>query len=61
MKQNDDFKYLIQIPNFLSEEKCDELKMEMPILSEIYEILYHGKRPGDALVALMGRELKQER
>ena len=24
-KQNNDFKYLIQIPNFLSQEKCDEL------------------------------------
>ena len=24
-KQNNDFKYLIQIPNFLSPEKCDEL------------------------------------
>ena len=29
MKQNDDFKYLIQIPNFLSEEKCDELKKDI--------------------------------
>ena len=33
--------------------------MEMPILSEIYEILYHGKRPGDALVELMGRDLNK--
>ena len=24
-KQNNDFKYLIQIPNFFSPEKCDEL------------------------------------
>ncbi len=41
-------------------EKCHELKMDMPILSEIFGILYQGKRPEDALVALMGRQLKQE-
>ena len=28
-KQNKDFKYLIQIPNFLSSEKCDELKKDI--------------------------------
>ena len=28
-KQNNDFKYLIQIPNFLSSEKCDELKKDI--------------------------------
>ena len=26
---NDDFKFSIQIPNFLSEEKCDELKKDL--------------------------------
>ena len=36
--------------------------MEMPILNEIYEILYNSKKPSDtALVALMTRDLKRER
>ena len=42
-------------------EKCRELNMEMPILNEIYEILYNSKKPSDALVALMTRDLKRER
>ena len=29
MKYNDDFKFSIQIPNFFSEEKCDELKKDI--------------------------------
>jgi len=29
MKYNDDFKFSIQIPNFLSEERCDELKKDI--------------------------------
>lgn len=42
-------------------EKCNDLNIEMPILSEIFQILYQKKRPRDALADLMGRELKQER
>ena len=42
-------------------EKCRDLQIEMPILNEIYEILYQGKKPNVALRDLMGRELKDER
>ena len=42
-------------------EKCKELNVEMPILNEIYEILYNDKKPSEALVALMTRDLKRER
>ena len=42
-------------------EKCRDLQIEMPILNEIYGILYQGKKPNVALRDLMGRELKDER
>ena len=42
-------------------EKCNELNVEMPILNEIYDILYNDKKPSEALVALMTRDLKRER
>ena len=42
-------------------EKCKELCIDMPILKEIFEILYNRKKPNDALAALMGRDLKHER
>jgi glycerol-3-phosphate dehydrogenase (NAD(P)+) len=34
--------------------------VEMPIVNEVYEILYGGKPPMEAVKALMGRELKRE-
>ena len=42
-------------------EKCNQLNIEMPILNEIYDILYNNKQPTDALEALMSRDLKRER
>jgi glycerol-3-phosphate dehydrogenase (NAD(P)+) len=39
---------------------CRERGIEAPILAEVHRILYEGKRPGDALAALMTRELKRE-
>jgi glycerol-3-phosphate dehydrogenase (NAD(P)+) len=41
-------------------EKCDHESVEMPILREIYEILYEGKDPLSALSDLMSRDLKAE-
>jgi glycerol-3-phosphate dehydrogenase len=34
--------------------------VEMPILNEIHQILFKGKKPSEALDDLMGRELKRE-
>lgn len=34
--------------------------VEMPICHEMYQILYHGRSPKDAVYRLMTRELKQE-
>jgi len=39
---------------------CREKDITAPILSEVYAILYQGKKPADALMALMTRELKSE-
>jgi glycerol-3-phosphate dehydrogenase (NAD(P)+) len=39
---------------------CRERGITAPILAEVYAILYQGKKPGDALHALMTRELKRE-
>lgn len=41
-------------------EKCSLLKVEMPILNEIFKILYKGKEPSEALEDLLSRELKSE-
>lgn len=41
-------------------ELCREKAITAPILTEIYAILYDGKKPGDALMSLMTRELKRE-
>ncbi len=41
-------------------EKCSILKVEMPILNEIFKILYRGKEPSEALEDLLSRELKSE-
>ena len=35
-------------------------KVELPIINEVYAILYEGKSPKDAVVNLMGRSLKKE-
>ncbi len=35
-------------------------QVEMPILEQMYQILYHGKRCQDAVIELFQRELKQE-
>ena len=43
------------------QEKCQDLKIEMPILNEIFQILHQGKQPEQALEDLMDRKLKQER
>ncbi|MEI6106807.1 MAG: NAD(P)H-dependent glycerol-3-phosphate dehydrogenase [Opitutae bacterium] len=39
---------------------CQERGITAPILAEVYAILYQHKKPGDALHALMTRELKRE-
>ena len=32
----------------------------MPIVNEVYAVLYEGKSPAEAISALMGRSLKSE-
>ncbi len=39
---------------------CRQRAITAPILDEVYAILYQGKKPADALRALMTRELKRE-
>ena len=39
---------------------CRDKMIQAPILTEVYRILYEGKKPADALSALMLRELKRE-
>ena len=39
---------------------CLQKGLTAPILGEVYAILYQGKKPMDALMALMTRELKRE-
>jgi glycerol-3-phosphate dehydrogenase (NAD(P)+) len=41
-------------------ELCVREGITAPILGEVYAILYQGKKPRDALMALMSRELKRE-
>jgi glycerol-3-phosphate dehydrogenase (NAD(P)+) len=41
-------------------ELCEQKGMTAPILGEVHAILYQGKKPMDALMALMTRELKRE-
>ncbi len=36
------------------------MKVEMPISEQIYQVLYQGKSPKDAAIALLSRDLKQE-
>ncbi|HEX3728993.1 MAG TPA: NAD(P)H-dependent glycerol-3-phosphate dehydrogenase [Opitutaceae bacterium] len=39
---------------------CGEKRIDAPILREIHAVLFAGRRPADALAALMSRGLKQE-
>ena len=39
---------------------CREKGITAPILDEVYAILYESKKPADALMSLMSRELKRE-
>jgi len=39
---------------------CREKSITAPILTEVYAILYDSKKPRDALMSLMSRELKRE-
>jgi len=41
-------------------EVADELGIEMPICQQVYQILYEGTSPREAVGALMNRELKSE-
>ncbi len=41
-------------------EVADNLGIEMPICQQVYEILYEGKSPRDAVQTLMRRQLKSE-
>ncbi|MCU7553290.1 NAD(P)H-dependent glycerol-3-phosphate dehydrogenase [Alteromonas sp. ASW11-19] len=36
------------------------MQVEMPICEQIYEVLYNGKSPKEAALALLGRDLKSE-
>jgi len=39
---------------------CQARGLDAPILAEVYRILFEGRRPAEALAALMTRELKRE-
>ena len=41
-------------------EVADELGIEMPICQQVYQILYEGTSPREAVESLMGRALKSE-
>ncbi len=50
------------IPTAQSAYECArKLQIETPIIDQIYSVLYEGKRPGDAMQALLGRDQKAER
>lgn len=38
-----------------------EENIDMPLTSEAYKVLYEGKKPSDAIIDLMNRELKDEK
>lgn len=40
---------------------AEKLGAETPIINEVYEILYNGKKPYDSVASLMGRPLKSEK
>jgi glycerol-3-phosphate dehydrogenase (NAD(P)+) len=39
---------------------AQRLAVEMPIVEQMYHVLYHGKKPADAVRDLMQRSLKSE-
>lgn len=41
-------------------EKAEQLGVELPITSALYDVLYHQKAPSEALWSLMARDLKDE-
>lgn len=41
-------------------ELCQKHKLESPILTQLYEVLYKGKSPIEGIKALMSRALKEE-
>jgi glycerol-3-phosphate dehydrogenase (NAD(P)+) len=50
------------IPTAQSAYECArKLKIETPIIDQIYSVLYEGKRPDQAMQALLGRDQKAER
>jgi glycerol-3-phosphate dehydrogenase (NAD(P)+) len=50
------------IPTAKSAYECARrLQIETPIIDQIYSVVYEGKRPADAMQALLGRDQKAER
>lgn len=43
-----------------AKELADKLKVEMPIVSEAYEVLFNGQKPAEAIEKLMNRTKKHE-
>lgn len=43
-----------------AKELADRKKVEMPIISEAYNVLFNGQNPADAIINLMGRKKKNE-
>lgn len=41
-------------------ELSRDIGVELPITEQVYNIIHRGKDPGDAVIELMGRELKEE-
>jgi glycerol-3-phosphate dehydrogenase (NAD(P)+) len=41
-------------------ELSKKIGVDMPITTQVYQILYEGKNPKEAVKALMSRELKAE-
>ena len=50
------------VPTAQSAYECArKLQIETPIIDQIYSVLYEGKRPADAMQALLARDQKAER
>ncbi|MBR5614138.1 MAG: NAD(P)H-dependent glycerol-3-phosphate dehydrogenase [Clostridia bacterium] len=43
-----------------AKELSDKLNVDMPIVSQAYDVLFHGKKPADAIESLMLRTKKHE-
>ena len=41
-------------------DKAEKMKIDMPIVSAVYQVLYCGKKPSDIVKKLMNRSLKSE-